>query len=56
MVFSGVTYAVIYGICDFSLEKYGNAYLLCEIKHGGEISLLIFIEQESEIIVSHRLQ
>ena len=45
-----------YGRCTSSIADTGNAYLIGVRNHGAEISLLILIEQESEIIVPHRSQ
>ena len=45
-----------YVSCSYSLTVSGNSYLLGMINNCASLSLLIFIEQEYEIIVSQRYQ
>ena len=44
-----------FGRCDLSLSGSGNASIFGEIKHGSALALFIFINQEYEGIVSHRV-
>ena len=43
-----------YGTCASSLSKSVNPFLLGVIKHRAPLSIIISIEQESEIIISHK--